>query len=498
MSSTTSTTLEAASARPAGHVHDDLFIDGQWLRARSAERIAMVDPATEEIWGEVPDAGEADVDDAVRAAHAAFRRPGWADLTAGERAAHLLRFADELQSRGAAMAELITAENGTPIAETSSAAAHAAGILRYFAGLAGWIDGEDRRPFPGGSGSFTLVRRQPVGVCALIAPWNFPLTLVMVKLAPALIAGCTVVIKPASETPVDLRVLIEAAVAAGLPAGVLNVITGSRVAGGHLVRHPLVSKVAFTGSTDAGRIIAAQCGTLLRPVTLELGGKSAAIVLPDADLDHFSSMVLGTCLRNTGQTCYNATRILAPADRYDEIVDLVARRVAGAKQGDPRELDTVFGPVVSATQRDRVRGYIEIGLGEGARLATGGTSTPFERGFYVTPTVFRDVTRSMRIAQEEIFGPVLAVIAYQDEEDAVAIANDSGFGLGGSIFSADEDRATRLADRIDTGSIGINFFGSNLAAPFGGWKDSGLGTEYGPEGVAAYLALKSVHRLSTT
>jgi len=474
--------------------YDDLFIDGEWLPATTRSRIPLVDPATEEMWGEVPDAGEEDVDRAVRAAHAAFRRPGWSSLAAGERAVVLRRLADELQARGAAMASVITAENGTPISETASAAAHAAGILRYFAGLAGLLDDEDRRPFPGGSESFTLVRRQPVGVCALIAPWNFPLTLVMVKLAPALLAGCTVVIKPASETPVDLRVLVEAAAAAGLPPGVLNVITGGRAAGAQLVQHPLVNKVAFTGSTDAGRIIAAQCGALLRPVTLELGGKSAAIVLPDADLDHFASMVLRTCLRNTGQTCYNATRILTPADSYDEIVAIVSHAVANARQGDPRHLDTVFGPLVSARQRDRVRGYVEVGLAEGARIATGGLSTPFERGFYVTPTVFRDVTRGMRIAQEEIFGPVVAVLAYRDEDDAVAIANDSAFGLGGSIFSADEDRATALAARIDTGSIGINFFGSNLSAPFGGWKDSGLGMEYGPEGVSAYLALKSIHR----
>lgn len=473
---------------------DDVFVDGGWRPAAGPGRIEIVNPATEEVWGSVPDASEADVDAAVRAASAAFARPGWSRLAAEERAVVLRRFADELEVRGAAMAAHITAENGTPISESRSAAAHSAGILRYFAGLAGWLDAEDRRPFPGGD-NYTLVRRQPIGVCALIAPWNFPLTLVMVKLAPALLAGCTVVIKPASETPVDLRVLIEAAIAAGIPAGVINLVTGSRVAGGHLVTHPLVDKVAFTGSTAAGRIIAAQCGSLLRPVTLELGGKSAAIVLPDADLDNFSSLVLRTCLRNTGQTCYNSTRILAPAALYDEIVERVAREVRQAQQGDPLDPLTVFGPVVSARQRESIEGYIGIGRAEGARIATGGTPSEFDRGYYVTPTVFRDVTSSMRVAQEEIFGPVLVVVPYSDEADAVRIANDSSFGLGGAIFGTDEEHATSLAARIDSGSIGINFYGSNLAAPFGGRKDSGLGTEYGPEGVSAYLALKSVHRL---
>lgn len=474
--------------------HDDVFVDGEWRRADATARITITDPATQEVWGEVPDASESDVDDAVRAADAAFRRPGWSRITAAERSVILLRFADELEARGDEMATAITRENGTPISETRSAAAHSAGIIRYFTTLAGLVDGEDRRPFPGGSGDYTLVRREPVGVCALIAPWNFPLTLVMVKLAPALLAGCTVVIKPASETPVDLRVLVAAAVAAGVPAGVINLITGSRVAGAQLVQHPLVAKVAFTGSTDAGRLIAAQCGTLLRPVTLELGGKSAAIVLPDADLDHFESVVVRTSLRNTGQTCYNSTRILAPQSIYDEVVERVARAVGGAKQGDPFDPDTVFGPVVSARQRTSVEAYIAIGRSEGAVAATGATRSLFDRGYFVTPTVFRDVDRSMRVAREEIFGPVLVVLPFDGDDDAVSIANDSDFGLGGAIFSADVERATLLAGRVQTGSIGINFYGSNTSAPFGGWKDSGLGVEYGPEGLSAYLSLKSVHR----
>mgnify|MGYP000915396040 FL=1 len=475
-----------------GGEHTDLFIGGQWRAASAAGRIDVVNPATEEVWASVPDADAADVDAAVRAARVAL--PDWRGIGAAARAEVVLRFADELAARGEGMARVITAENGTPIAETSAAASHSAGILRYFATLADLVDAVDVRPFPNAPGSYTEVSREAVGVCALISPWNFPLGLVMVKLAPALIAGCTVVIKPAAETPLDLRVLLEAAVAAGIPAGVINVITGGRETGSLLVQHPLVDKVAFTGSTEAGRIIAQQCGSLLRPVTLELGGKSAAILLDDVDLDYFGTMLNRTCLRNTGQTCYNSTRILAPRSRYGEIVELVAGVVASTKQGDPLELDTVYGPTVSARQRDRVEGYIALGRSEGAAVATGGGRPAFDRGFFVQPTVFSDVDNRMRIAQEEIFGPVLVVIPFDDDSDAARIANDSQFGLGGSIFSADESRAAALARTIETGSIGVNFFGSNHAAPFGGWKDSGLGVEYGPEGLNAYLRLKSVHR----
>ncbi len=477
------------------HVYTDNFVGGQWRKSTSSDVIEVVNPATEVLWARVPDSDAADVDAAVTAAHDAFVGRGWRDIGAAARAVIIERFAVELAARGERMAATITRENGTPLTETAAAASHSAGILRYFAGLAHLVDAEDTRPFPNATGSFTTVRRQPVGVCALIAPWNFPLTLVMVKLAPALVAGCTVVIKPAAETPLDLRVLIEAAEAAGIPAGVINVITGSRETGALLVQHPLVAKVAFTGSTEAGQIIAAQCGTLLRPVTLELGGKSASIVLPDADLDYFAQMLNRTCLRNTGQTCYNSTRILAPRSRYAEVVDLVASTVAATKQGDPLDPATVYGPSVSARQRDRVNGYIEIGKAEGARVATGGGSpVGLDRGFFVQPTVFSDVTSGMRIAQEEIFGPVLVVIPFEDDADAARIANDSRFGLGGSIFSSDDERALALADTIETGSIGINFFGSNHAAPFGGWKDSGMGVEYGPEGLNAYLHLKSIHR----
>jgi len=475
--------------------HDDFFIGGQWVQAHSSARINVVNPATEEVWGHVPDADEHDVEAAVSAAHAAFTSGVWSGIGAAKRAEYINRFADELQARGEQMGTTITSENGTPISESSAAAAHSAGMLRYYASLADYVDQDDRRPFPG-TNRYTQVYREPRGVCLLIAPWNFPLTLVMVKLAPALIAGCTVVIKPASETPIDMRVLMDAAAAAGIPAGVINLLTGGRTAGGLMVQHPKIAKVAFTGSTGAGKIIAGQCAQLLRPVTLELGGKSASIILPDANVEDFAKILNRTCLRNTGQTCYNSTRVLAPRTMYEQVVESVAATVATTPIGDPFDPATVYGPSASATQRNRVAEYIKIGIAEGARVATGGVGMPdgIDRGFYVKPTVFADVDNSMRIAQEEIFGPVLVVIPYDTEDDAVRIANDSVYGLGGSIFTSDPDRAEQLARRIETGSVGINFYGSNLAAPFGGWKESGLGMEYGPEAIGAYIRMKSIHR----
>lgn len=472
----------------------DNFIDGAWLPSESTESIAVVNPATEETWGSVPASVDADLDRAVAAARRAFDDGGWRDLTPHERAGYLERFASEIEARAVPLSHTYTAENGTPIAETSAAAANAAGILRYFATFAGYLAEAEVRPFPDGSAE-TVVRWDPIGVCALIAPWNFPINLVMVKLAPALIAGCTVVIKPASPTPLSIRFIAEAAAAAGIPPGVINVVTGRGGIGDALVRHPGVDKVAFTGSTPVGRSIAAACGQLLRPVTLELGGKSSALVLPDADLDAMAAVLIRTCLRNTGQTCYISTRILAPRSRYDEVVEMVTATVAAQPQGDPMDAATVFGPSANLAQFETVRGYIASGLAEGARATTGGsTERRFERGYFLAPTVFADVTPQMRIAREEIFGPVLTILGYDDEDEGIALANDTDFGLGGTVFSSDPAHGLAVASRIDTGSIGLNFFASNHAAPFGGRRDSGLGVEYGREGLHAYLSPQSVHR----
>jgi aldehyde dehydrogenase (NAD+) len=472
---------------------DDFYVDGAWRASTGAARIAQVDPATGREWGSVPDCSHADVDAAMTAADHAFRDGPWTSSTPSERAALLLRVADELETRGEEMAVTNTLENGSPVSETRGAAANAAGIFRHVASLASWLEDDDVRPFPAG-GAESVVRKDPLGPCVLIAPWNFPINLMVVKLAPALLAGDTVVMKPAPGTSLSIRFVVEACEAAGLPSGVVNLVTGGGEVGDRLVRHPLTAKVAFTGSTPVGRRIAAACGELLRPVTLELGGKSSAIVLEDADLDQMSSVLIRSSLRNTGQTCYISTRILAPASRYDEVVDMVTRTVAAAPQGDPFDEDTVFGPMASEAQYDVVRGFLDSARAEGARVTTGGRPAETSEGWFIEPTVLADVTPDMRVAREEIFGPVVSILRYDGIDEAVEIANDTPFGLGGLVFSADPDAALAVAQRIDTGSVGLNFFGSNHNAPFGGRHDSGLGVEYGIEGLSQYVTYKSIHR----
>lgn len=482
---------EAAAGLPSRHV-DDFLIGGEARPAGEGPRSCVVDPATAQAWGSVPDAGAEVVDAAVAAARAAL--PGWAATPPSERAAALRRMADAVERRADLLAVTNTLENGSPLAETRGAAANAAGILRVFADMAWFLEDPDVRAFPNGVDE-TVVARDPIGVCALIAPWNFPINLVVIKLAPALLAGCTVVLKPAPTTPLSIRFLVDAAAEAGIPGGVVNIVTGGADTGDALVRHPGIDKVAFTGSTPVGRRIAAICGELLRPVTLELGGKSSAIVLPDADLDAMSQILVRSCLRNTGQTCYISTRIIATPVNYDAVVAMAAATIGAAPVGDPLEAATVFGPLASIAQRDRVRGYVRAGVAEGAAVVVGGdVAPPIEGGAFLAPTVFAGVRPDMTIAREEIFGPVLTILPAASVDEAVAIANDTPFGLGGIVFGADEDAAFRVARRVDTGSIGVNFFASNHHAPFGGRHDSGLGVEYGIEGLSAYLAPQSVHR----
>lgn len=493
-----SNALKAREALTLPYTHvDTFFIDGAWTAASGTERSEVTDPATGQVWGSVPNGSTADVDRAATAARIAFDTGIWPRLAPSERAGYLLRIAEEVEKRSEELALTNTRENGSPLAESRGAAANAASIFRYFATLAEHLEREDVRPFPSGVGE-TVVRRDPLGVCALIAPWNFPINLMVIKLAPALLAGCTVVMKPASPTPLSLRLIVDAVAAAGVPAGVVNLVTGSGALGDAMVRHPLVDKVAFTGSTPVGRKIASAAGALLRPVTLELGGKSSAIVLPDADLAAMSEVLIRSCMRNTGQTCYISTRILAPASRYNDVVDMVTATIAAGRQGDPLDPGTVFGPSATASQFATVMDYVNSGHAEGARATTGGRAAALDNGldggYFIEPTVFADVDPSMRISREEIFGPVLSVLKYDTVEDAVTLANNTKFGLGGLVFGADPDAAMDIANRLDTGSVGVNFFASNHAAPFGGRHDSGLGTEYGIEGLNAYLSYKSIHR----
>ncbi|WP_420176732.1 aldehyde dehydrogenase family protein [Luteococcus sp. OSA5] len=491
-------TRAAAASLPHQQVAD-LYVDGAYVAAHATETIEVADPSTGEVWGRTPDCDATDVDAAVGAARQSFDSGAWRRMTAGQRAEVLLRAADEVEARAHLIAMTNTRENGSPVAETAGAAANAASILRYFATLAPVIDDEDVRVFPKppSPGARTVVKRDPIGVCALIAPWNFPINLVVIKLAPALLAGCSVVIKPAPSTPLSIRYVVEALAAAGVPDGVVNVVTGGGQTGDLLVRHPQVDKVAFTGSTPVGRRIAAACGELLRPVTLELGGKSSAIVLPDADLELLGSRLVRSCLRNTGQTCYISTRILAPAERYEEVVEVVTRTIAEQRQGDPFDQDTVFGPLANRMQFDSVQRHLALGHEQGARVTTGGAlaSLPGELagGLFIQPTVFADVTPDLAIAREEIFGPVLTVMKYDGVDEAIAIANNTDFGLGGIVFGGDVEAARAVAERVDSGSVGVNFFASNHSAPFGGRHDSGLGVEYGVEGLHAYLSFKSIH-----
>ncbi len=366
-------------------------------------------------------------------------------------------------------------------------------LLRYYAGLIREQAAEEVRA--GLTGGSIHVRREPLGVVAAIVPWNAPQTLSSMKFAPALAAGCTMVLKPSPETALDAFLLAEAVIEAGLPPGVLNIVPGGREAGASLVAHPGVDKVAFTGSTAAGREIGATCGRVLRPVTLELGGKSAAIVLDDVDVAAIGEQFLVATMMNNGQACFASTRVLAPRSRYDEIVDAVVTLVDGLTVGDPLDPRTQVGPLATARQRDRVEGYIAKGTQEGARLVAGGARPKhLAHGWYVEPTVFADVDNRQVIAREEIFGPVLTVTAYEDEADAVRIANDSEYGLGGSVWTSDDERGLAVARRVRTGTIGLNHYQVDPVAPFGGVKSSGIGREFGPEALQGYQQLKSIYR----
>ncbi|WP_426518137.1 aldehyde dehydrogenase [Diaminobutyricibacter sp. McL0618] len=473
------------------HNPTDLYIGGRLQAAHSTARIPLVNPATEEPIGSIVDGDEVDVDVAVRAAGTAA--DGWAALAPAERAQYLLKLADALEERAEELSQLVTLQNGTPINVTRAHHSAVPREYRYFASLADRVIPEELITTAGGD---ALVRRLPIGVVAIIAPWNGPQALVGRKLAPALLAGCTVVIKPAAETSLDAYVLLEAVAAAGIPDGVVNLVTGGRETGAALVAHRGVRKVAFTGSTRAGVAIGEECARQFKRVTLELGGKSAGILLDDVDLEAFRPWIFGACLPQSGQVCRALTRILAPAARYEEIVSFIADALSSATIGDPTQTTTLFGPLVNATQYERVTSYIRIGLDEGAKLVIGGAERPegLDRGYYVSPTLLRDVTNDMRVNQEEIFGPVLTIMPYETVDEAVAIANDSEYGLSGGVFSTDRERATAVARRIEAGSIGVNTSAMPMEAPFGGFKKSGIGREMGPNAADAYLEYQTIYR----
>lgn len=474
---------------------DELFIGGEWTKPQGSGRIAVVAASTEEPAGSVPEGTDADIDAAVSAARAAFDDPqGWSSWPAEDRAQALERLAAALESRGQESARRVSLQNGMPISIALATEAVVPAVLsRYYAGLIRQSPLQETRD--GLLGGKIDVLRKPVGVVGAIVPWNFPQCLTMFKLAPALAAGCTVVVKPSPETVLDSLMLAEAISEAGLPAGVVNIVPGGRELGAYLVEHPGVDKIAFTGSSVSGRLVATRCGELLRPVTLELGGKSAAIVLDDADLAGAVEALFAATLLNNGQMCALSTRVLAPRSRYDDVIGVLAGLAGALQVGDSLEPSTQIGPVASARQRERVEGYIAKGRAEGARVVIGGARPAGrERGWFVEPTIFADVENTHTIAREEIFGPVLSVIRYDGIDEAVALANDSDFGLGGSVWTSDPERGEQVAKRVQTGSIGINHYTLDPAAPFGGVKASGIGRELGPEGLDAYLQLQTIYR----
>ena len=464
------------------------FIGGAFVSATAADQIEVVNPATEEVIATVPAGTTTEVDAAVQAAADAFE--GWAARPVAERVAAVRRISDGLRARAAELAATITAEVGTPI--TFATKVQVPNPIGITEGVLEEIEAGALDPVTFGN---STVRREPIGVVAAITPWNFPLQQMVAKVTPALAAGCTVVLKPSEVAPLTGGLLAEIIEAADLPPGVFNLVHGTGpVVGEALAGHPLVDMMSFTGSTRAGRRVAAVGAETIKRVALELGGKSASVVLDDADLSRAVKITLANCFMNNGQACSALTRLLVPADRHDEAVSVAAAAAAKYVPADPALDTTRIGPSVSAAQRDRVVDYIRRGVSEGATLAAGGPEPVDGPGYYVRPTVFGGVTPDMTIAREEIFGPVLSVMPYADEADAVRIANGTQYGLAAGVFGADADRALAVAGKLRAGQVDINGAGFNTKAPFGGFKQSGNGREFGRYGLEEFTELKSIQR----
>jgi betaine-aldehyde dehydrogenase len=468
--------------------HDRLFIDGEWVTPLGRDMIDDINPATEEVIAQVPSGAADDVDRAVNAASAAFE--SWSQTRLTDRQRLLRALVERLQARQEELALLIAREVGTPMAKSLTYQVRSPiAVAESIADLLVEI------PFEETVGP-SRIWREPIGVVGCITPWNFPLHQAVAKVVPAIAAGCTVVLKPSELAPLTGFALAEIFDEIGLPPGVFNLVTGTgEVAGESLVSHPDVQMISFTGSTTAGRHVAARAAANVKRVSQELGGKAANLILDDADLRKAVRTGVGSCLLNSGQTCFAWTRMLVPRQLHDQAVELATRLVRGFDLGDPVAGRAKLGPLISDGQRARVRGFIEEGIAEGAQLMTGGAEPPPElnRGFYVQPTLFAHVQPEMRIAREENFGPVLAILSYDDEDHAVEIANGTIYGLAAAVWSADEARALRVAQRLRCGQVDINGAHFNPAAPFGGYRQSGNGRELGRYGLEEFLELKAVH-----
>lgn len=466
---------------------DSLYINGQWVPSSGSGRIEVINASTEEVIDSIPQGTPEDVDRAVRAARDAFE--AWSTTSAADRAKYLRAIAEGLQARAGELVETISKEVGSPTWFSQLAQVGLPGI--DVASVADIIENYQFEETVGSS----LVVKEPVGVVGCITPWNYPLHQITAKIAPALAVGCTVVLKPSEVAPLNAFILAEIIDSAGVPAGVFNLVTGyGSDVGEAIASHPLVDMVSFTGSTRAGRRVSSLASETVKRVALELGGKSPNVILDDADFEKAVPDAIAQCFINSGQTCSALTRLIVPRSRLAETEELARRTAESYALGDPFAEGTRLGPVISATQRERVTGYIRKGVEEGAKLVTGGPDQPegFDRGYYVQPTVFSEVRSDMTIAREEIFGPVLVILPYEDEEDAVRIANDTDYGLAGGVWAGDQEKAKQVARRIRTGQVAINGGGFNPVAPFGGYKQSGNGRELGKFGIEEFLEIKAM------
>jgi betaine-aldehyde dehydrogenase len=472
--------------------YDTIFVGGRFVDSDSDRRAEIVSPRTEEVIGRVPLASDADVDRVVAAARRAFDEGEWPRMSPADRAAAMRRLADCLDRRQEELTELGVDENGYPVAFSESYMATMPAInFRMYADIAETYPFEEEREGPAAR---SLVLREPVGVAVLIPPFNGPLTLGTQKAAPALAAGCTVILKAPIQNGLACYVFAEAVEEAGLPPGVVNVLVADAAESERLVTRPGVDKVSFTGSTPVGKRIAELCGRDIRRVTLELGGKSAAIMLDDVDVEKAVPGIIGCSVAMLqGEICTAQSRVIVPRSRYDEIVDAFADQIAALPVGDPAERDKVIGPMITKAHRERVEGYIKIGREEGATVKVGGgRPAQLERGWYLEPTLLTDCTNDMRVSQEEIFGPVAVAIPHDGLDDAIAIANDSPFGLSGTVWTEDEGAALEVARRVRTGTFALNTYTVDPTTPFGGYKQSGIGREMGVEGLEGYVEYKSI------